>query len=133
MDKGMKNMEMETVIRVSISTINQMVTGFISGQMVKHMTVAGYRGAKMAMVSGKDQTVTGTWENGKIIKLGDMEFINGLMETNTRVTGEQVSNMDKEQTTLLIKMFTLANIKTENQMAMANINGEKVRYMQDNS
>ena len=70
--------------------------------------------------------MTLTWDNGKITKRRDMEYITGPMVINMRVNGKHLSKMVKAQISSLTKTCTLVSTKTESLTATASTNGAKV-------
>jgi hypothetical protein len=63
---------------------------YISGKMGKFTMENGLMELKKDMGSGQDCMVTHTLVNGRIVKHGDMVFINGKTEINMRVSGSIV-------------------------------------------
>ena len=85
--------------------------------------------ARTDLESGKEQKMTPTWDNGKITKHGDMEYITGQMAINMRVNGKHRLKMVKVRISLQIKTSMLVSTKTESLTATASTNGAKVLLM----
>jgi hypothetical protein len=89
-------------------------------------TENGSWAARTDLEFGKELIMTLIWDNGKIIKLGDMESIIGQMVTNMKANGKPQSKTAKEQISSQTKTSTPASTRTANLTATASTDGVKV-------
>ena len=87
----------------------------------------------MALEFGKELIMIHIWANGRIIKLGDMECINGRMVISMKANGKPQLRMVKELTSLQIKMSMQDFIKMVNLTDMDNTNGVRALFTSENS
>jgi hypothetical protein len=77
-------------MKVIFRKVKLMEREFIIGQTEKCMMENGVKELKMVMECGKVYSETVIWVNGLILKLMDMEYINGKMEIDLKEAGTNV-------------------------------------------
>lgn len=87
MDKVMKDIKMVINMKVNFKTIKLMEKAYIGGEMVRDMMDSGKREVRMVMEYGQVIKEILILENGSKVRLKGMEFINGKMEINMKVSG----------------------------------------------
>ena len=103
----------------------------MSGSQESTMRDSGSWAIRMAMASGKVYLGTPILVSGEITSLMDSESIFGEMETNTKVSGRPVSDMDRAAILLLEEMFMSESIPGERLKDMVSTLGKTGIYTPD--
>jgi hypothetical protein len=124
---------METLIKVNLRMEKLMATEFKSGLMGKSMMANGRRvwGTEWEFGVGLKEIIH-ILENGKGIKLRDMELTLGQMVILMKVSGTQVWNMEREQTFSAMEILTMVSIKRVSHMEQEYIPGVTAVNMMEN-
>ena len=77
----------------------------------------------MDLAYGEELKETHILVSGKTVKLMDMAYIHGLMETDIKANSRNASNTDKVFKSFQMAMYTEGSIKTENHMVTVSIFG----------
>ena len=93
------------------------------GNLVKSMRESGAMDKGMVKVSGKTPKMISTKGLGSATEPRGMAFIFGTMEIDMKENGNGVLNMDRALISLLMEIFTSANIRMESLMGMGLIPG----------
>lgn len=106
--KVLRDIQMETDMKVTFKTEKQTVRVFTPGSMARYMMENGKMELKKVMVFGKECSEILISESGRIVKLMVMVYINGKTVIDMKVNGKIVLNLVKAQTYLLMGIHTLA-------------------------
>ena len=128
---GSKDSRMETFTRESTLREKYMDRVSMSGSLESTMRDSGSWAIRMAMASGKELLETLISVSGEITSLTDSESISGVMETNTKVSGRPVSDMDRAAILLLEGMFMSENTPGEKLKGMVSTLGKTEIYIPD--
>ena len=82
-----KSIQMGINMKVISKRVKLMVKGYITGLMVKFMTVSGKMESKKVMECGRVSLAILIWDNGKTVKPMAMEFISGKMVIDSKALG----------------------------------------------
>ena len=124
--RALSSTRTKIVTKVAFLTTSLTVKELTSGRMGKCSKESFFKVASTALVSGKAERATHTWENGRIISQAVMEFTFGKMEISMRGSGLSRLNMGRERICLLTRISILVHMRKEFLEDMANTVGKAV-------
>jgi hypothetical protein len=128
---AMSDLAMEIYMKANTFKAKSKEKDVMNGNQESFMRDSGLMGRKMAMDCGKAWRMTIMWDNGKRISHKALENIYGVIETNMKVNGKLVSDMDKAVISLLSEISMWANIVGDKLMAMVNTAGQMDTHIVD--
>jgi len=127
----MSDLAMEIYMKANTSKAKSKEKDVMNGNQESFMRGSGLMDRKMAMGYGKAWSLIIMSDNGKRISLKALENIYGVIETNMKVNGKLVSDMDKVVIGLLSEISMWANIVGDKLMAMVNTAGQMDTHIAD--
>ena len=88
MDRALRDIRIKILFMDILKMAKLMARGFILGVMASCMMDSGCRVANKVLAYGEEFLMIIILENGFLLKLMGMEFINGLMEIDMKANGK---------------------------------------------
>ena len=110
-------------MRDPIEKVNHMDREHTGGQMERCIRVIGWMELNMGKVIGRVLRRRGTKENGRQVRLKDLEYYTRRVEIGMRVCSSNLSNMGWGRSSMSMKIVMKECLIREDQMEMVNTSG----------